>query len=182
MRGKRVLMMFLILFIVVPFVWAGDPQTTSPQQASQTPEDKLAECEANLSILQQQLMELNRTLENITRERDYYKGLYENMTVNVTNFELIQIKQNITVLNQRIQQLNSSIRYHLENIENKLYIRLLGVSISIDTLLGFTLLGNLIGFTVLWKQNKKSKGREENKKEVPDKNEVKPVENSNEKT
>jgi len=103
MGQKRIFVILLLLTFLTPLVFSGNFQSTSPQQAVQD-SDELAKCEQNLSILRQQLREPNQTLENVTRERDYYKTRYENMTVNVTNLELIEIKQNITILNQQIQQ------------------------------------------------------------------------------
>lgn len=154
---------FLILFLFVYPVLAGDPQD-SLEQNSQSLNEELAACKEDLSLLQQQLQEMNQTLENITRERDYYKALYENTTVNVTNLELIQIKQNITVLNQQIQQLNvsiSNIEQRIESIEESLLIKVAGLHISIDKLIGITLLGTLIDVIFHFKDKKNNKNEGE---------------------
>ncbi|AHF80959.1 MULTISPECIES: hypothetical protein [Thermococcus] len=160
MEKRMVSLTFLILLLFVSFVLAGDPQT-SPQQTSQTSNNELAECEANLSLLQQQLQGLNQTLENVTRERDYYKTLYENVTVNVTNLELIQIKQNITILNQQIQQLNMS----LVNIERKIYdIKVWSVELAFGSIVGVTLLNSLVYYAFEKRRDKPPQEKEEKEK------------------
>ncbi|ADT85242.1 hypothetical protein [Thermococcus barophilus] len=88
---------FVVSFVSVLLVY-GIPTTPISENIDQA----LAEC-------YQQLLILNKTLENVTKERDYYKSLYENISVNVTNFELIQIRNNINILNQRIEQLSSQV-------------------------------------------------------------------------
>lgn len=174
MKKRTVLLTFLVLLLFVSLVGAGDPQP-SPQQASQTPNNELAECEANLSILQQQLQELNQTLENVTRERDYYRTLYENMTVNVTNLELIQIKQNITVLNQQIQQLNLT----LSNIERKIYnIKAFSVKLAFGSIIGVTVFNSLVYYAFEKRRNKASKEKEQEERGREHKNESKDVKTS----
>ncbi|WP_048146530.1 hypothetical protein [Pyrococcus abyssi] len=174
MKKRAVLLIFLILLLFVSFVGAGDPQP-SPQQASQTSNNELAECKENLSILQQQLQELNQTLENVTQERDYYRTLYENMTVNVTNLELIQIKQNITVLNQQIQQLNVT----LSDIENRLYnIKSLSITLAIGSILSVTIINSLVYFAFEKRRNKASKEKEKKERGREHKNESKDVKTS----
>jgi len=161
MEKRMVSLTFLILLLFVSFVLAGDPQTASSPQTSQALNNELAECEANLSLLQQQLQELNQTLENVTRERDYYKTLYENVTVNVTNIELIKIKQNITILNQQIQQLNMS----LVNIERKIYdIKVWSVELAFGSIVGVTLLNSLVYYAFEKRRDKPSQEKEEKEK------------------
>ena len=170
-------LMFLVLFLSVSFVLAGDPQTPQ-QQTSQALNNELAECEANLSILQQQLQELNQTLENVTRERDYYKTLYENVAVNVTNLELIQIKQNITILTQQIQQLNLTLS-SIEQRTEMLLVKARYFKIGIGTLIGITLFDHLVQFVHWWRRKKEKDARpDKNKKEVPNKNEHEKAEDS----
>lgn len=173
MEKRVVSLTFLVLLLFMSFVLAGDPQTP-PQQTFQALNNELAECEANLSLLQQQLQELNQTLENVTKERDYYKTLYENVNVNVTNLELIQIKQNITVLNQQIQQLNVT----LSDIENRLYnIKSLSITLAIGSILSVTIINGLVYVTLEKWRNKASKEKEKKEGEEH-KNESKDIKTS----
>ncbi|CAI1492880.1 Exonuclease SbcC [Thermococcus nautili] len=175
MGQRRIFLILLLLTFLTPLVFSGNFQSTSPQQTVQD-SDELAKCEQNLSILRQQLQELNQTLENVTRERDYYKTRYENMTVNVTNLELIEIKQNITILNQQIQQLNVT----LSEIENRLYnIKSLSITLAIGSILSVTLLNSLVYLAFEKRRNKSSKKeKEKNERGREHKNESKDVKTS----
>ncbi|WP_148883365.1 hypothetical protein [Thermococcus aciditolerans] len=155
MEKRMISLTFLILLLSVSFVLAGDPQTP-PQQSFQALNNEIAECEANLSLLQQQLQELNQTLENVTRERDYYRTLYENMTVNVTNLELIQIKQNITILNQQIQQLNVSIST-LERKTENILLKMWHLELGFGALVSVTLIETFVKVANEYKKRKEKK-------------------------
>lgn len=144
---------FLVLLILLLFLPAVLGSTNQNGADSQTLDTKLLQCEQNLSLLYQQLQELNQTLKNVTQEKEYYKTLYQNMTTNVTNLELIQIKQNISVLNQQIQQLNVTI----SNVERNMEI-LIGKSQKIEIVFGslvtITLIGTFANFVIHLKTRK----------------------------
>ena len=142
-RKCLILLIFFALIFNVLSVSSYTGQTTSVDNISK----ELAECRVRLIVL-------NKTLENITKERDYYKALYENMTVNITNIELIQIRNEINILNQEIEQLNTRITSLEKNIITKKYL-VFGVTIS-------SIVGSIFGSAMTIKYIFKKNNNEEN--------------------
>ncbi len=87
------------------------------------------------------------TIANLTNEArnwqslaDYYKNqtqsyqnLYENESVNISNKNVIEIKNNINLINQNITQINQDIKNIGTNLEINFYLGLI-IEISIISL------------------------------------------------
>ena len=84
------------------------------------------------------ILEQNQTIDNLTKELDkcknessYYKNLYESANAGVTNKELIEIHQNLTVINNNI----SNLYQKMGDVENNFNVNLtIGLGVTIFSL------------------------------------------------
>ncbi len=134
--------LFLVSFIALTFLLTGiNAQRIENYDCSSETNPLLV----NISILNENIINLSSELENYKSESIYYQGLYKNQTINLTNRELITLHQNINNLNIEINDIKSELSFL------KLTLK---VSIPIISFTFFSLLGLSI---YLRKQLKRSK-------------------------
>lgn len=124
MEMKRYLITMLVLIILlVPSVFAADSSINQQKSA----ECNYSEYEITISKLKQNITNLTEQINYYKNLSEYYKELYENKNANLTNREIIEFKNNLTVIHQNI----SNLFQRIENIENRLTIFSLEFGVSI---------------------------------------------------
>lgn len=96
--------------------------------------------------LQNQVRNLQSLTDYYKNETNYCKNLYENESANVSNKNIIDVKNNINAINYNITQIYNDIK----NIENNLVI-----NFYMEIIIEITLIGSLI--TIYYKYIRKSK-------------------------
>jgi len=114
----------LVIFILTTLVGIGnityggnDSSTSAYPNNYQQLYNSLNTCKTKLIILQKEL-------QNCTNLSTYYKNLYENKSVNVTNKELITINNYLTEINQNITKLSENIMSIKETINEYRYFKI----------------------------------------------------------
>ena len=100
------------------------------------------DCSSEILPFEIEIQELNQAIDNLTKERNYYKNLseyykelYENKTVEITNRELILLNQNIDNFYTEINDIKNELSF----LKLTLKISIPIISVTLFSLLGITL-------------------------------------------
>lgn len=148
----RCITLILIGLIIMPliFAYSGDSSSSSCNQTE-------------INLIKTDLLVLNQACKNISEQLDIYKNssqfyqtLYEDKQVNVSNRELINIYNTLTIINTNISQLNQRI----DNLENHYTLFSIEVGMSLLGLSAVEVI--LFEVVVRWWRNRKKKENGQN--------------------
>jgi len=145
------LILFILILMVIPVVFSAAPSLP------ENPPQNAPDCNNYLIVITKQ----NQTIENLTKEIDYcknqseyYQNLYENKK-DVTNKELIQIYQNLSIINNNIFNISQKIE-HIQNEFN--FIKNVTIfSVSVCSI-------SIVGGIVFWLYKMGIRKRDNNEK------------------
>ena len=120
----------LVWIICVLFMLTSLPTVSFVSGSTETPSSGTID-NLTLEDMTTQVQNLESLADYYKNETQYYRNVYENDSVNISNKYLIEINNNITTINHNIIQINQKI----ENIENilKIEIVLFGSLIAISS-------------------------------------------------
>jgi len=130
--NKRIFLILLLSLISLSLVNSASPDTTNQNY----------DCSSEILPFEIEIQELNQAIDNLTKERDYYKNLseyyrelYEGKTIEITNRELILLNQNIDNFYTEINDIKNELSF----LKLTLKVSIPIISVTLFSLLGITL-------------------------------------------
>jgi len=130
--NKRIFLILFLSLISLSLVNSAPPDTTNQNY----------DCSSEILPFEIEIQELNQAIDNLTKERDYYKNLseyyrelYEGKTIEITNRELILLNQNIDNFYTEINDIKNELSF----LKLTLKVSIPIISVTLFSLLGITL-------------------------------------------
>ncbi len=166
-RSSKVIVFFLfILYFFIPLIVAGSP--------SSAPTSDLNQCSCNcneysvlISKLKQNITLLSSQLNYYRNLSDYYRSLYENVNISLSQRDILRIDRTLVILHQNI----SNVYHQVENLRNQfntIFSLKIGLTFAVvlilERIIDFAIRKMNLSFFFLQKEEGRGEGEKKDEK------------------